>query len=345
MVKTNSGEPATVVCFGEVLLRLTPPGRQLLLQSAGFDAHVGGAEANVAVSLSKLGHRAQLASVLPANALGQACLAELHRHGVDTRFVPLREGRMGLYFMTQGAGPRASEVLYDRHHSAFADAPPDLFDWPAVLQGASWLHVSGITPAVSSSAGEAALAAVTAARAGGIKVCFDCNFRARVWAARAVEAPRILKALCAQADLIVGDERDLAFILGLDAESMPPQTRRRDAVNAAFAAFAGLEWVAATLRTRHSVDQQELAGQLFSATQQWETRTWPLSGIVDRIGAGDAFAAGLLHGLITGMKPENSIAFATAAACLKHTVPGDFNLLGVADIELALAERGADVRR
>ncbi|MEP7314277.1 MAG: sugar kinase [Pseudomonadota bacterium] len=344
---TSKDQPVagTVICFGEVLLRLTPPGRQLLLQGSGFDAWVGGAEANVAVSLSRMGHRASLVSVLPASPLGEACRSELHRHGVGSEHIQMREGRMGLYFMTQGAGPRASEVLYDRRHSAFAEAPPNLFDWAAVLQGAAWLHVSGITPAVSDAAGEAALAAVTTARQLGVKVSFDCNFRARVWEGRAAGASRILSALCKQADLIFGDERDIAFMLGFDAASVPPEALRRQAANAAFQAFTGLKWLAMTLRTRHSADQQDLTGQLYSATEQWGTRAWPLGGIVDRIGAGDAFAAGLLHSLITGKSPQDGIAFATAAACLKHMIPGDFNLLGAEQIDLALTEGGADVRR
>jgi 2-dehydro-3-deoxygluconokinase len=335
----------SIVCFGEVLLRLSAPGKQLLLQSPAFDAHIGGAEANVAVSLSHLGHRTAMVTALPDSALGRACAGELRRHGVDTDRIRYRDGRMGLYFLTHGAGHRPAEVLYDRAGSAFAAAPSDLFDWPALLAGAAWLHVSGITPAVSSNAAAAALAAMTAARRGGAKVSFDCNFRARLWAGRTHEAPQLLRALCEQADLIFGDDRDFAFMLGskVTDASLPDQKRR--GAEAAFAAFPSLQLIACTDRARQSVDVQQLAALLHSKRDTVVSRAYPLHGIVDRIGAGDAFAAGILHGMIHGMDLQRTVDFGAAAACLKHSIPGDFNLAGVADIELLLSERPTDVRR
>jgi 2-dehydro-3-deoxygluconokinase len=344
MTKIDNDSEA-VVCFGEVLLRLTPPGRELLLQSGRFDAYVGGAEANVAVSLSKFGHRSRVVSALPANAIGRACADELRKHGVAVDAIKFLEGRMGVYYMSQGAGHRPSDVLYDRSRSAFSDAPGDLFDWSNLLSDASWLHLSGITPAVSATGVQAALGAVSAARQRGVKVSFDCNFRARVWATRAAEAPHILRQLCEQADLIFGDDRDIAFMLGIDAASLPPAERQRKAASHAFNAFPRLTWIASTIRTRHSVDHHSLAGQMYSRGESWTTRTWPLTSIIDRIGAGDAYAAGILHGLIEDMGPQRTLDFATAAACLKHSVPGDFNLIGVEDVQLALSESGSDVRR
>lgn len=336
----------TILCFGEVLLRLSAPGKELLLQSGGFDAHVGGAEANVAVSLSRLGHAAAVATSLPDNALGRACVDELRRHGVDTRAIDFRDGRMGLYFLTHGAGQRPAEVLYDRAQSAFATAPADTHDWKSLLAQTQWLHVSGITPAVSATCAEAALRAMTTARALNVKVSFDCNFRARLWGERSPQAPQILTELCRQADLIFGDDRDIAFMLGFKAAAdTTPTERRRQAASAAFDAFKSLQWIAYTERTRHSVDTQQLAGTLHSVNEVYTTRPYPLHGIVDRIGAGDAFAAGILHGLISGMAPQAIVDFGTAAGCLKHTVPGDFNLLGVSDIELFLSEVQTDVRR
>jgi 2-dehydro-3-deoxygluconokinase len=323
---------ATVLCFGEILLRLASPNKELLLQSARFDAHVGGAEANVAVSLSRFGHPAAVVSTLPESPLGRACADELRRHGVQTDAIRFCDGRMGLYFLTHGAGHRPAEVLYDRAGSAFATAAADVYDWNALLAGCNWLHVSGITPAVSDAAGEAAMRALTAARQKGVKISFDCNFRARVWGARAKQAPAVLRRLCEQADLIFGDDRDFAFMLDGNTD-------------AAFAAFKNLQFVACTNRARHSVDTQELSGCLRSRRDTYTTRPYSLYGIVDRIGAGDAFAAGVLHGLIRSFDPQKTLDFATAAAVLKHSIHGDFSLAGTTDVELLLSEQQTDVRR
>ncbi|HKU16136.1 MAG TPA: sugar kinase [Steroidobacteraceae bacterium] len=336
---------ATVLCFGEILLRLSAPDKELLLQSARFDAHVGGAEANVAVSLSMLGHSARVASTLPDSALGRACAGELRRHGVYTEAIQFRTGRMGVYFLTHGAGHRPAEVLYDRAGSAFAEASASAYDWNVLLDGCDWLHVSGITPAVSDAAGEAALRAMSAARQRGTKIAFDCNFRSRVWGERVQKAPAVLRKLCEQVDLIFGDERDVAFMLGSAIDGEAASDRQRRAADAAFEAFTRLQFMACTSRTRQSADVQQLAGCLQSRRDTYTSRPYPLYGIVDRIGAGDAFAAGVLHGLISGFDPQKTIDFATAAGCLKHSIPGDFNLAGVADIELVLAEQVTDVRR
>ena len=331
-----------ILCFGEVLLRLSAPGKQLLLQGGSLEARVGGAEANVAVALSRFGHGALMASTLPDNPLGHGCRDELRRHGVDTRAIGFGPGRMGMYFLTHGAGARAAEVLYDRADSAFALASPER-DWPPLLAGVQWLHVSGITPAVSANAAQAALAAMSAARALGVKVSFDCNFRPRLWAGRAHEAPAVLRRLCEQVDLIFGDDRDIALILGFSSEAAPDE-RRRLAALAAFEAFPRLQWLAGTERAVHGADVQQLAGTLSSRAQTWRSRTHTLTGIVDRIGAGDAFAAGVLHGLITAMPPQSIVEFAAAAASLKHTIPGDFLLASVADVN-QLLEASTDVRR
>ncbi|HEY7639001.1 MAG TPA: sugar kinase [Steroidobacteraceae bacterium] len=323
---------ATVLCFGEILLRLSAPNRELLLQSGRFDAHVGGAEANVAVSLSRFGHAAAVVSTLPESPLGHACAGELRRHGVRTDGVRFAEGRMGLYFLTHGAGHRASEVLYDRAGSAFANAAAAVYDWDKLLDGCSWLHVSGITPAVSDAAGAAAAQAMATARRRGTKVSFDCNFRARVWGARAANAPAVLRDLCAQADLIFGDERDFAFMLG-------------GAASTALATFEHLQLIACTSRARQSTDVQQITGRLQTRQATYTTRPYSLYGIVDRIGAGDAFAAGVLHGLAAGFDPQKTLDFAIAAAVLKHSIPGDFQLAGVAEVEQVLSEQQTDVRR
>jgi len=334
-----------VVCFGEVLLRLSAPGKELLLQTHQLAAHVGGAEANVAVGLAKLGDRSAIVTVLPTNPLGQACAGELRRHGVDTSNIVHRDGRMGLYFLTHGAGYRPAEVLYDRGGSAFASAPADLIDWPRALHEAEWLHVSGITPAVSEAGAKAALTAVQAARAAGVKVSYDCNFRARLWGDRTAQAPALLRELCSYATLIFGDDRDIAFMFGFNPANASAEERRHLAAKEAFTAIPSLQWIAYTERTRHAADVQQLIGTLHDRQRVYTTRPYALQGIVDRIGAGDAYAAGILHGLLNGMSPQRTVEFGAAAAVLKHSVPGDFNLIVTADVELLLSEVQTDVRR
>lgn len=334
-----------VVCFGEVLLRMSAPGKELLLQSHQFAAHVGGAEANVAVGLAKLGNSSAVVTVLPTNALGQACAGELRRHGVDTSGIVHRDGRMGLYFLTHGAGHRPAEVLYDRVGSAFASAPSDAIDWQHALAGAQWLHISGITPAVSESGARAALRAVQAARNAGVKISYDCNFRARLWGERTSQAPALLRELCSYATLIFGDDRDIAFMFGFNPSTKSAEERRRLAAKEAFAAIPSLQWIAYTERTRHAADVQQLIGTLHDRENVYTTRPYALQGIVDRIGAGDAYAAGVLHGLLNGLPLQRTVEFGAAAAVLKHSVPGDFNLIGLGDVELLLSEVQTDVRR
>jgi 2-dehydro-3-deoxygluconokinase len=215
-----------------------------------------------------------------------------------------------------------------------------------LLAAAGWLHVSGITPAVSASAGAAALDAMNAARKAGVSISFDCNFRARLWGARASEAPQLLRTLCERTDVIFGDDRDIAFMLG-DAAigDGPAEQRGRRAADAAFRSFPHLRFISSTERARQSADVQQISALLHSAQRSWTTRTYPLYGIVDRIGAGDAFAAGVLHGLLCDFDPQKSVDFGIAAACLKHSIPGDFNLASATDIELVLSEQRMDVRR
>jgi len=333
-----------VVCFGEVLLRLSAPGKEMLMQSPNLAAHVGGAETNVAVGLAKLGGSAAIVSVLPNNPLGHACAGEVRRHGVDTSPIQYRDGRMGLYFLTHGAGHRPAEVLYDRAGSAFATASPDSIDWETILAGAEWLHVSGITPAVSAEGAEAALRAVKAAKSAGVKVSYDCNFRARLWGARTSQAPALLSELCTYATLIFGDDRDIAFMLNFKAGADAAE-RRKLAAQKAFETFSSLQWIAHTERTHLTVDVQQLAGTLHDRKTSYTTKPYPLHGIVDRIGGGDAFAAGILHGLVNGWSAQRTVEFGTAAGVLKHSIPGDFNLVTLSDVELLLSEVQTDVRR
>lgn len=347
MIGTSSSSAATrcIVTFGELLMRLSPPGHELPFQSPQFNAHFGGAEANVAASLAILGHHSIMVSALPNNVLGHACAAELRRHGVDTTRLHYADGRMGLYFLSPGAMHRPSDVLYDRAGSVFALTPTHGYDWPLLLTGAQWLHLSGINLALCENTAQAALHAVHAARAAGLLVSFDCNYRSKLWGSRSPQAPSLLREMAAQADVIFGNDRDVALILGMNFPEADASERFRAASSAAFAAWPHLRYMAATGRRHESVDDQNIIGLLATRDHVHVTVAHALSGIVDRIGGGDAFAAGLLHGLFREMPDDAALGFATAAACLKHSIPGDVNLLRETDMLAFLAQEGFEVKR
>ena len=336
---------ARIVCFGEIMIRLNAPGREFLLQSPRLAAHIGGAEANCGVSLARFGCDVAMATVLPDNALGEAAKGELRRHGVDASLVQTGAGRMGLYFVTPGAIHRPTEVLYDRAGSAFAVAKPDAVDWSKALKGATWLHVSGVTPAISGAASEAALRAVKAARAAGVKVSFDSNYRSKLWEQRTDDARTILSAILAETDLLFADHRDIELATGESAGNGDDHDRRTKAVAIAFARFPNLKRVAGTIRKVVNVDHNDLSGVMFTRDGLWTTQEYAVTPIVDRIGGGDAFAAGLLYGLVNNLPDQDALDFAIAAACVKHSIPGDFNLASANDIRVFLSENRFDVRR
>ncbi|QWF16602.1 sugar kinase [Lysobacter capsici] len=335
-----------VLCFGELLLRLAAPANERLLQSPRLDICVGGAEANVAVSLARLGHDVGMVSVVPDNALGQAAVGELRRHGVDTRSIRTGAGRMGLYFLEAGALQRPSRVLYDRAGSAFARADADSYDWPTLLDGASWLHLSGVTPALGSSGAAAAIAAARAARQAGVRICFDGNFRSSLWKEWGADPAPILHELMSQADVLIADHRDIAVALAMQIDPHAADGGLAKAAELAFAAFPNLQRLACTQRLQRNVDHHALSAVLFDRDGSviW-TPSHELPSIVDRIGTGDAFAAGLLHGALREMSDEDGLNFALAAASLKHSVPGDFNLVDLQEIEGLLGGSGFHVRR
>lgn len=335
-----------VVCFGELLLRMSAPGRELLLQTPQLAVHAGGAEANVGVSLAHLGHEVAMVGTVADNALGAFALGELRRHGVDTRAVQVRDGRMGLYFLTTGAVQRASEVVYDRADSAFALSRATDYDWDAALDGAQWLHLSGVSPALNPTMAQATLAAARAACERGVAVSFDGNFRPSLWARWQGDAAGILRELFACAQVLFADYRDIGVVLGGEFAQAQPQERVDAAAAMAFAAFPRLQWMACTQRTPHSVDNHALGAMLLGRDgTRAVAPTREMVGIVDRIGGGDAFAAGILHGMMRGFAPEAVVRFGLAAGCLKHSIPGDFNPVSEADIMALTGEERFDVRR
>jgi 2-dehydro-3-deoxygluconokinase len=287
-----------------------------------------------------------MVSVLPEGPLGDAAAGELRRYGVDTRGICPGAGRMGLYFLATGAVQRPSQVLYDRAASAFALTEPGRYDWPTLLEGARWLHLSGVSPALGPRAAQATLDAARTAQARGVKVSFDGNYRATLWEAWNGDAPALLRAIMAEADLIFADHRDMALVLGERFEQASPEARVDAAAAAAFGAFPRLQHVATTLRTQHSVGNHALSARLLHRGGAVHAAgAHELTGIVDRIGAGDAFAAGLLHGFQSNQADADALAFALAAACLKHAQPGDFHLSGVAEVMALVQQAGLDVRR
>jgi len=332
-----------IACFGELLLRYGAPGRELLLQSPRLEVHVGGAEANVAVGLASLGHAPRMISRVPDDPLGRSALHHLRAHGVDTQRVAIAPGRMGIYYLAQGAGLRSSEILYDRAFSSFAGATAAGYDWEALLDGVGLLHLSGITPALGSEPAAVALAAVAAAKSLGILVSFDGNYRAQLWA-RWDGSPRaILTGIVAQADILFGNHRDISLLLNKDFGGAGPR-RRREAAEAMFAAFPGLKIIASTARRVEDSDRHRISARLDTPSGAIQTDEIALSGIVDRLGTGDAFAAGILHGLCKGLDPEATVRAGHALACLKHSLPGDASLFGEADIA-AFSDQSFDIRR
>jgi 2-dehydro-3-deoxygluconokinase len=330
---------ARLVCFGEMLVRLTAPAGELVLQTPQLSAHIGGAEANVAICVSRLGGNAAMATALPDNQLGRAARDELRRHGVDVSNVKFGAGRMGLYFLTPGAVLRAPEIVYDRAGSAFANIEASAIDWWAALRGADWLHVSGITPAVSKAAGEAALAAMKAASSANVKICFDGNYRSKLWEARGENGRAILKQMIEQAQLAFIDERDIGLILG-------ERFATRDfAAKAAFATFPMLRMIATTTRETHGVNDYSLGASLYTRSGAHHCPAIALPGVVERIGGGDAFAGGLLYALMEGMPEADALAFALYSAAAKHGQAGDASHASAADIRALMAGGGLDVKR
>jgi 2-dehydro-3-deoxygluconokinase len=341
---------ANIATFGEIMLRLSPPGKERLFQTPRLEAVFGGAEANAAVSLAILGHRSRWISVVPPNPVGEAALRELRRYGVDVGAVVRAGRRLGIYFAEPGANERPAQVLYDRDGSGLAEAKPGDIDWAAALAGMDRLHVTGITPALGASAAALTLEAVKAARAAGAAVSLDLNYRAKLWR-YGRPAPEVMRELAALADLLIANEEDCQKALGIgpavDVAAGRLDVTAYEALTArVMAEFPNLERVAVTLRESLSADWNRWSAVMRTASGFLAGPAYEIRAVVDRIGTGDAFAAGLIHGLATGMTEAGALDFAVAAAALKHSIQGDWNLSTERDL-LALAggDRSGRVRR
>ena len=332
-----------LVFFGELLIRLTAPGNELLMQSPSLGLHVGGAEANVAIGLAHLDHDCAMVSKIPSNALGRGAVAAVRGAGVDCTAVTSGAGRMGLYFLSVGAGLRSSEIVYDRAGSSFAATGPEDYDFDRLLAGAGLLHLSGITPALGPHSADAALAAARAAKRLGVPVSFDGNYRAMLWEAWDSDPRSILSELIGTADILFGNHRDLSLVLG-KAFSGEGEDRRREAAEAGFAAFPDLKLIASTARHTVTADHHRIAARVDLRSDCYQTPEIDVTGIVDRIGAGDAFAAGVLHAHLSGSDARAMAESGLALTALKHSLPGDASRFGQADID-AFHGGGLDVRR
>lgn len=313
------------------------------MQSSNLTLHVGGAEANVAIGLANLGHDCRMVSVVSDNALGRGAVSAVRSQGVDCTGVAKAAGRMGLYFLAMGAGLRASEIVYDRAGSSFAQASACDFDWDAHLAGAGMLHLSGITPALGPKSSDAALSAARAAKRLGVPISFDGNYRAMLWDAWDSDPRAMLSELIGMTNVLFGNHRDLSLVLGKDF-SGDGADRRRDAAGAGFAAFPNLKLIASTARQTVSADHHRIAARVDLRDGAHQTDEMDVTGIVDRIGAGDAFAAGVLHAYLGGGDAEQMAQTGLALTCLKHSLPGDASLFRQADID-AFNAGGLDVRR
>jgi 2-dehydro-3-deoxygluconokinase len=341
---------ANIATFGEIMLRLSPPGKERLFQSPRLEAVFGGGEANVAVSLAILGHRSRWISVVPADPVGEAALRELRRYGVDVGRVVRAGRRLGIYFAETGANERPTQVLYDREGSAVAEARPGDIDWAAALDGMDRLHVTGITPALSASAAALTLEAVKAARAKGLAVSLDLNYRAKLWR-YGRPAPEVMRELAAEVDLLIGNEEDCQKALGFGPGADVARGRLDVAAYEALTAevmtgFPNVGRLAITLRESLSADWNRWSAVMRTAAGFLAGPSYEVRAVVDRIGTGDAFAAGLIHGIASGRTDAEALDFGVAAAALKHSIPGDWNLSTEAEIlALAAGDRSGRVRR
>ncbi len=335
------------ITFGEIMLRLKPPNWERFFQNPLLEATFGGGEANVAVGLARFGLNVAYVSVIPNNPIGDACIGELRRHSVDTSLILRKGNRLGIYFLEAGANQRPSKVIYDRSHSAIAEAKPGDINWDRVFDGASWFHITGITPAISLWASELSLKAVKKAREKGIIVSCDLNFRKKLWK-YGKSAPEVMGELVKHADIVIGNEEDCQKSLGInvdvDVESGKLQIEKyKELTRKVLNLYPNIKKIAITLRESYSANYNGWSAVLNNRKEFLISKKYEIHNIVDRVGAGDTFVAGLIYGLNNLHNDEEALEFAVAASCLMHSIPGDLPLLSVEEVE-SLAEGVASGR-
>jgi 2-dehydro-3-deoxygluconokinase len=335
-----------IVTFGEIMLRLASPGAERFLQSPRFDAMFGGGEANVAIALASFGLSAVYVTALPEkNPIADAAIAELRGLGVDTSQIVRGKGRMGIYFLEAGANQRPSRVVYDRENSAIAMAKPGDIDWKKSFNGAGWFHVTGITPAISASAAELALEGMRKARESGISVSCDLNYRKNLWK-WGKSAVGVMTELAKVSDVIIANEEDVQMALGMGAstgvksgELDPKQYEKL--TGEVLATYGNLRSIAITLRESKSASHNGWSACMNDRKRFMKSQHYEITNIVDRIGAGDTFAAGLIYGMLRLSTSQEALEFAVAASCLKHSIPGDFTRSSVDEVNALLKGDGS----
>ncbi|MGI9545699.1 MAG: PfkB family carbohydrate kinase [Flavobacteriaceae bacterium] len=330
-----------VVTFGEIMLRLAPPGFLRFSQSTSFDVIYGGGESNVAVSLANYGVPVDFVTRVPDNDIGKCALMEMRKRGVGTDQIILGGDRLGIYFLETGAVSRGSKVVYDRAHSAMADIEPGMIDWDKVFEGVEWFHWTGITPAISQGAADVCLEAVKTASEKGITISTDLNYRAKLWK-YGVEPEGIMTELTSYCDIILGNEEDAEKHFGIKPEGLDITTQGEHVKAEAFLSvceqmmkkFPRAKKVITTLRGSISASHNTWAGVLYDGKTLFQTRQYQITHIVDRVGGGDSFMGGLIYGLLKYPEDDqNALDFAVAASCLKHTIKGDANLVTVDEVQ------------
>jgi len=326
-----------IISFGEIMLRLKPLNFERFFQSPLLEATFGGGEANVAVSLSNFGMNVSYVTVLPSNDIGNSCIAELRRFNVDTSFIVHRPGRMGIYFLENGSNQRASKVIYDRTDSSIALAKLGDIDWKKIFDGATWFHITGITPAISASAAELSIESVKVARGQGITVSCDFNYRANLWK-YGKSAIEVMSDLVKHVDVGIANEEDCQKSLGIKVDVAVNKgelniEQYRNLSKKVLDKFPNMKMIAITLRESKSADHNSWSACINDRNNFYLSHKYEIYDIVDRVGGGDAFSGGLIYGLNKYENKEDALNFAVAASCLKHSISGDFNRVSVAEVE------------
>jgi len=325
------------ITFGEIMLRLKTPDYEKFFQSPLLEATFGGGEANVAVGLARFGLEVAYISVIPDNSIGNACIRELKKHNVNTSFIPRKGDRLGIYFLEVGANQRPSKVVYDRSHSAIAETEPGEIDWDRIFEEASWFHISGITPAISLSASKLSLEAVKKAREKGVTVSCDLNYRKKLWK-YGKSAPEIMGELVKYVDIVIGNEEDcqnsLKVKVDVDIESGELKVNKyRELTDKVLGLYPNIQKIAITLRESHSASYNGWSAVLNNRKEFLISKKYEIHDIVDRVGAGDTFSAGLIYGLNNLKNDRETLEFAVAASCLMHSISGDLPLISVEEVK------------
>ena len=327
-----------VVTMGEIMLRLSTPGNERFIQADEFDVCYGGGEANVAVSLANYGYDTQFVTAVPDNPIGACAVAALRKHNVGTDFIAKSGERLGIYFLETGSAMRASNVVYDRAHSSISTASVDEFDFDAIFKDADWFHFTGITPTVSDAAIELTEAALKAAKKAGVTVSVDLNFRKKLWSSE--KAQKVMTNLMQYVDVCIGNEEDAEKVLGFKAKETDVTKGElnlagyEDVFNQMADKF-GFKYIISSLRQSYSASNNGWSACIMDGKTRefYHSRTYSVTPIVDRVGGGDSFAAGVICGLLDGKDMKQALEFGVAASALKHTIPGDFNLVTRAEVD------------